>query len=356
MKLNTARLSVLGLLGAASLLSLAESAPDQGLTEEPLRVRLDLKDGSQVIGVPRFNSLPIHSPYYDAHVPLERLWKFSVSGDGHELRMDFPNQDVLRGTSDMSELSLTTLFGDIHVAISDVACGRILGGKRSGPVLHYGFDADDLDRVLDLGSAQVSATPVGNIAYVRGKHGRAITTRSKDTYVAVSGDHFSVKGWSAVTVSTWFKLDGLPTYGKLVDYGREAQGGGFSLTTGGMLGSRVIDGHFNVVLDNKQSAMVKFRRYAEMNTWYHTVGVYDGETVACYVNGEMLAMTRVPQERQNLLLYHEEGMDLCIGKSASRRDWLDTHINGAIDDVIIYDRALSAHEIKTLYTSQASTP
>lgn len=80
-------------------------------------------------------------------------------------------------------------------------------------------------------------------------------------------------------------------------------------------------------------------------TWYHYVGVYDGSTVKAYINGVQLVSTP----------FSGGAIAAASNISVGRNPAYDAdYFNGAIYDVRIYQRALSASEITTLY--QATTP
>ena len=67
--------------------------------------------------------------------------------------------------------------------------------------------------------------------------------------------------------------------------------------------------------------------------WYHVAGAYDGETVRCYLDGvetDSAPMSGITGGPSSLL----------IGSDGWRCDWI-----GAIDEVAIYDRGLSAREV-----------
>jgi hypothetical protein len=99
-------------------------------------------------------------------------------------------------------------------------------------------------------------------------------------------------------------------------------------------------------------------------TWHHIVGILDkvGAVSRLHVDGKLVATTSkaftydkkgkktnskptVPLALKSL----ENDGDLFIGR---RRSNADTILNGSIDDVRIYDRALSEAEVKALYASE----
>lgn len=79
------------------------------------------------------------------------------------------------------------------------------------------------------------------------------------------------------------------------------------------------------------------------NTWYHVAATFDGRQWTLYLNGNFENSTTIATST----LVSGTG-DLNIGAYASG----SYHFNGAIDDVRIYNRALSAAEIKNLYQSK----
>jgi|GEM_PF-1594299 len=82
--------------------------------------------------------------------------------------------------------------------------------------------------------------------------------------------------------------------------------------------------------------------------WVHLAGTYDGETVSLYVNGKRIGtQTHVGEIR---LDPESLNRPLIIGAELNgpNIDQVQGEFNGYIDDVRIYDRALSDVEIKTL--------
>ncbi|MCL4400013.1 LamG domain-containing protein [Patescibacteria group bacterium] len=75
-----------------------------------------------------------------------------------------------------------------------------------------------------------------------------------------------------------------------------------------------------------------------LNQWYFLVGTYDGTNVALYVNGVLQGVN--PQSGS---IRNSNGNLLISGTGR--------YFNGQIDDVRIYDRALSASEVKQIYSS-----
>jgi eukaryotic-like serine/threonine-protein kinase len=82
--------------------------------------------------------------------------------------------------------------------------------------------------------------------------------------------------------------------------------------------------------------------------WHHLVGVYDGTRICLYVDGELEASGKA---------YGTIKTDLCkvlVGENYDERTGQGSgrFFNGFIDDVLIFDYALTGTDIKALYTGE----
>lgn len=82
--------------------------------------------------------------------------------------------------------------------------------------------------------------------------------------------------------------------------------------------------------------------------WIHVAGTYDGNTVKCYINGELAATNN----DANAITYFghplsQDTNDLAIG---NRPDAMGKPFKGIIDDVRVYNYGLSAAEVVYLAT------
>lgn len=75
----------------------------------------------------------------------------------------------------------------------------------------------------------------------------------------------------------------------------------------------------------------------ELGTWYHLVGTFDGSKLVYYEDGEQVAASACNNPSK------ESGRSLKIGWDDNFGAWF---FNGLADEVRIYDRALSAVEVK----------
>jgi hypothetical protein len=75
------------------------------------------------------------------------------------------------------------------------------------------------------------------------------------------------------------------------------------------------------------------------NEWYHVVGTNNGSLITIYVNGVAERTKDLTGSMRTSLIPVTIGFD----------EGLDSYFNGVIDDVAIYDMALSPHEVFMRY-------
>ncbi len=75
--------------------------------------------------------------------------------------------------------------------------------------------------------------------------------------------------------------------------------------------------------------------------WTHCVGTYDGKTAKLYINGSLAGQLKHAGKPIS-----SSGYDATVQIGSSQES---NYMVGSIDDVRIYNRALSAEEVKALY-------
>ena len=82
-----------------------------------------------------------------------------------------------------------------------------------------------------------------------------------------------------------------------------------------------------------------------LNQWSHVAGVYDGSTIRLYING-----VEIGKGTSHSGVIANSGRDFAIG---AHRDSPNTRrFQGKIDEVHIYDRALSPEEVAALVSQE----
>jgi hypothetical protein len=197
---------------------------------------------------------------------------------------------------------------------------------NDGLVAHYPFN----------GNAQ-DATGNGNDGTVNGatltvdRFGNADSAYSFDkngkNYISVP-DHQMLRP-TQLTVATWVEPVSSAKWNTvLMKSTGGSWGGGYGITY-----YNTTEIGFYITQYNKNRLLGKI----DLKKWSHIVGTFDGSTMKLYINGELVGPS------SGIKINHSTA-PLYFGKSSSAYYW-----DGKIDDIRIYNRALSEDEIKTLY-------
>lgn len=193
-------------------------------------------------------------------------------------------------------------------------------------------------RIADCTSSALVATLYGG-TWVEGRKGRkALSFVGGDTGARIDlGDPSALKLEGAMTLSAWLYVRTVASYGRI--FAKSASDGdrGWDLfvDNDGSLDFRVATGPDDYVFTSL--------RTLPLRVWKHVAAVFDpGIAVRLYVDGKVVASTTVaiPAAQRNSTrpAYVGARADCCT-------------IDGALEDVRIYRRALSATEVERLFNS-----
>ena len=192
--------------------------------------------------------------------------------------------------------------------------------------------------VVDANNHGHTGTCSGSPTYEKGRIGRGAMNYQGTNNVNL-GTSLPLTG--LFSVSAWVKPTSAclaPTQGCGFVGNAEWNVGGFHL---GWYSSDVFDFAWNYSGSNIVLG-VKTSSYFSANTWAHVVGVFDGSHNYVYING-ILAMSGVAS-----IAPGSTSNNLFIGKDP-QGGWSSPQFSGSIDDVRIYNRALSAADVSMLY-------
>ena len=167
-----------------------------------------------------------------------------------------------------------------------------------------------------------------------GKRGLAYEFDGVDDYIEISHDENFAP--TSITVSGWVKLKS-STLWMLVNKAHGTTPGSYYI-----YGTNINDAKWSIT-DSTATRHTSSLGSLSLDTWYFLVGTYDDNTgiMRSYKNGDLIdSKTGV-----GLGLNTD---NLLIGKYVSQYNF-----NGSIDDVMIFNRALSEDEIKSIYTAQS---
>jgi hypothetical protein len=181
-----------------------------------------------------------------------------------------------------------------------------------------------------------NATVEGTFSSVSGVNGNAVDF-SGAGYTVVPAS--ILNGAPAVTVATWVKLHSNPLEQHIFDFGADTERS-LALTTSSSTDSRG-PGYSALRVVMGSNRLEATGSSSPLETWTHWAVTVDGTTSTLYVNGQLIATaassTRLVPKDPGLV-----ASDFIARSTSSRAPFLD----GAIDDFQIYNRALSAEEIR----------
>jgi chitodextrinase len=210
-------------------------------------------------------------------------------------------------------------------------------GQTSGLVAAYNFNEGSGSTVTDLSGNNLTGKIVGATWTTGGKYGNALSFNGTSSYVDL-GNPAALQLTGSITIEAWVKAAADPTNdGQIV--AKSDNTSGWQLKTSPDTGPEA----FAVAVTNSSGA--RTQRYSttirSLNTWYHVAGVFNAITGVfdVYVNGVLNSGTlrgSIPASNLNA----------AVSASIGRRTG-GYYFNGTIDEVRIYNRALSVTEIRS---------
>jgi hypothetical protein len=165
--------------------------------------------------------------------------------------------------------------------------------------------------------------------------GQAFKFDGVDDYVQIVAPAGLPVGNAPRSMDLWFRTPRNPTSqteNALVQYGSPSNGQMFGLiTSGNCPGKLYFYGH---------SADLCGTTTILPDTWYHAVVTYDGTTLSLYLNGNL--ESQAPMTLNTVI----DANGLTIGYRVGGALW-----QGLIDEVEVFNRALSAEEIAAIYAA-----
>lgn len=207
----------------------------------------------------------------------------------------------------------------------------------SGMVAYWSLDGNANDRCSYANHGTVNGTtPTTNRL---GDTNSAFFFDGSGTYVGVPDS--SSLDVTNMTLAFWFRMDSADTARELVNKfggnGNIAFGSEY-LAGDGKIRFRISKDGSNGTLNDCLSTTI-----IAMGTWYHFAGTYDGAEMKTYISGTLENTWATSGA------IYKSSEEVKIGRYGYYGGWV---FHGAIDDVAIWNRALSSNEVWELYQSQ----
>jgi len=324
------------------ILLLAATRMRAGETDTVTRVALTLIDGSRVLGISKAATLKVEWEGRELNLELALLKQIQLTGRPAKAQLRFVNGDKMEAALKSDSFPVETLFGTHQIKAELVRTADFfVSGKKGiapeeGLLLYYSFDNVTGDRVPDL-SGNSNDGKINGAKVVHGKFGSAMEFSRKTDNVEVKdipGLKFGVD--DDVTLALWWNGTGdlrhVPLLTKYLAAGHP-EGRGFCLIT------LPPEGYY---IPAYMDCYARFTVSLSTGEWHYVAVVKKGRAWCVHHDGNEL-----PIGRTMAWPCQEISVDapLLIGGSDAP-DW--PPFNGCIDEVRIYNRALSADEIKAL--------
>jgi hypothetical protein len=237
----------------------------------------------------------------------------------------------------------------------------LTSGVRAELVGHWTFDEGSGTTITDISGNGNDGTLVDNsawdIAWIDGIAGSAVEFYGLGI-VGGDGDYFdcgsdaSLNMTGPISIALWIRPDADDPEGNLTTTApmSKTDGSDWSFQVRYGWGQGAPEPYMSFTFDSSPRAWAHVGRNLERYEWCHIACSHDGETLRCYLNGEETNSTPMGQ-------FTDEATPVNIGTDGWGCDWI-----GAIDDVRMYDHALtdieilSAMEGEVVLTAWGPTP
>ena len=314
----------------------ATPAAQPAATPPPLRLAVDLADGSHLIGTPEGDTLQFKTAYVDASLEYREMRAIDFdSTPGHTATAIMHNGDILNGHLSGSGIVLNTCFGRVAIPVNVLQSIRVRHGasavdRLEGLVLHLDFSASDGEKIADSSGLGNDGVVSGATRIDTGKGGRAMNFDGGDQKIIVKNSQ-SLQ-LQDFTFMLWVKRNDVqkttPSDASTVLIGYGRNGYGFGIMNQGQL-----------CLCKVQVSAVNSTCKITDTEFHHIAVTKKGNKIVFYLDG-------VAYPGNDFGDSFDFGTDLWLGgiDEASHFTFM-----GSIREAAVFKRALSDDEIKEIY-------
>jgi len=208
-------------------------------------------------------------------------------------------------------------------------CNTTTESCSSGPIAYWKLDEGSGSTVKDSSGNNISGTISGATWTTTAKSGgKALLFDGNNDYVSV-GNSSILNPTEAISVQAWIYTKAYTTSARIISKETSTTANPYALE---LVSSRNIKFFIGDGTTETGTPNIDFTL---LNTWVHVVGTYDGQNIKIYINGVLKGTTprtgAIPLKTTKVLFGNNPDLS---------RDF-----NGIIDEVKIWNRALTADEI-----------
>src|SRR3989344_4660568 len=233
------------------------------------------------------------------------------------------------------------LFALVFIPASDVHAQDI----TTSLVGHWKFDETSGTVASDSSGNNKTGTLTNGPTWTTGKINSALNFDGTDDYVNLG--NMNVSG-SGITIAAWVKAD---SFSSAIDTrfiskanSTSEQGHYWMLGQTNSGGDKL---RFRLKAGGSTQTLIASSGDLPLNTWFHAIATYDGSTMRLYKDGI---------EVGSVAKLGTIDIDTTIPANIGRNPDGSNHMDGAMDDVRIYNRALTVSDIQALYAYTGGPP
>ena len=236
---------------------------------------------------------------------------------------------------------LIILFALVFIPASDVHAQDI----TTGMVGHWKFDETSGTTATDSSGNNNTGTLTNSPTWTTGKIGGALSFDGVNDYADIGTMDISGSG---ITIAAWVKAD---SFLSAIDTrfiskanSTAEQGHYWMLGQTNSGGDKL---RFRLKAGGSTQTLIASSGDLPINTWFHAIATYDGTTMRLYKDGI---------EVGSVAKSGTINTDTTIPANIGRNPDGSNHMDGTMDDVRIYNRALTSADISALYAYTGGPP
>jgi hypothetical protein len=309
-------------------------------TNPPPRLTVELRDGSRVVGQAAESTFKFHSSLLgDLKLNVKNVRSIDCVKT-NSAKLTTANGDALSGWFGSPELRVITGFGRVELPVNSIRRAAVSlasnsAQTREGLVALWPGEGNANDSVGTNNGTLINGT------YANGVVGQAFSFNGSSSYVSIPDSSLMDSFVNSITIELWMKSN------QLTD-NSDWKG---IVTKGNSSWWLQASSRANTVYVAFAGVSPKIDMYGTRNVndgqWHHVAAVYDGTNMFLYVDCTL----DVSQPATGSIA--QNNIPVCLGANAQA--WTGSGVgtgyffNGLIDEASIYNRALTASEVRADY-------
>jgi hypothetical protein len=334
------------MLSITTLLLVGIATAEPAGDNPPPRLTIELRDGSRVVGQSVDDQFKFDSALLGTLKLAVKNIRAIECVSTNSAKLTTASGDLLTGWFDSEMLRVKTGFGKVELAVNSIrhiaiAATRAPGKLPPGLVALWSAEGDGHDSV---GGNDATLT---DITFAEGKVGQAFSFNGTSSWIKIpDSPALDVGTGEGFTVTAWIKpsrVDGIYIGIEWSDYLCAFQLGNTPGDQGGIVSSIFDSGRNNHFLRSRFETLVP-------NTFQHIAVTFDKASGngTLYVNGNVVAQSYFG----SIVPLTKGGLRIGF-RPSNPGDWsYNRFFVGLMDEIAIYNRALSASEIQAVCTEQ----